>query len=124
MLITSFHSVTKQFLYNCDVVIFFLILNQLIGISGLCKMRCFPPVALAWDPISGVHIFPNLYSETIVVDSSPALLSFPQRSERTTVLLLVRNFPKKFVFLYYVILKFSSSNFINLRFSFLHPSVG
>ncbi|XP_044502922.1 uncharacterized protein LOC123223679 isoform X2 [Mangifera indica] len=57
--------------------------------SRLCKMRCFPPVALAWDPISGVHIFPNLYSETIVVDSSPALLSFPQRSERTTVLLLV-----------------------------------
>ncbi|XP_031283279.1 uncharacterized protein LOC116141947 isoform X1 [Pistacia vera] len=57
--------------------------------SRLCKMRCFPPVALAWDPMSGLHIFPNLYSETIVVDSSPAILSFSQRSEKTTVLLLV-----------------------------------
>ncbi|XP_044466690.1 uncharacterized protein LOC123196684 isoform X2 [Mangifera indica] len=57
--------------------------------SGLCKMRCFPPVALAWDPMSGLHIFPNLYSETIVVDSSLALLSFSQRFKRTTVILLV-----------------------------------
>lgn len=52
-------------------------------------MRCFPPVALAWDPTSGLHIFPNLFSETIVVDSSPALWSFNQGSEKTIVVLLV-----------------------------------
>lgn len=57
--------------------------------SRLCKMRCFPPVALAWDPTSGLHIFPNLFSETIVVDSSPALWSYNQGSEKTIVVLLV-----------------------------------
>uniref|UniRef100_A0A5B6ZJW4 GPI inositol-deacylase n=1 Tax=Davidia involucrata TaxID=16924 RepID=A0A5B6ZJW4_DAVIN len=55
----------------------------------LCKLRCFPPVALAWDTTSGLQIFPNLYSETIVVDSSPALWSSTRGSEKTTVLLLV-----------------------------------
>uniref|UniRef100_A0A1J3D6Y4 GPI inositol-deacylase n=1 Tax=Noccaea caerulescens TaxID=107243 RepID=A0A1J3D6Y4_NOCCA len=54
----------------------------------LCKLRCFPPVALAWDSASGLHVFPNLYSETIVIDSSPALRS-SQSSEKTTVMLLV-----------------------------------
>ncbi|KAI7999218.1 hypothetical protein LOK49_LG09G02257 [Camellia lanceoleosa] len=39
----------------------------------LCKLRCFPPVALAWDATSSLHIFPNLYSDTVMVDSSPAL---------------------------------------------------
>ncbi|KAJ4827333.1 hypothetical protein Tsubulata_003286 [Turnera subulata] len=57
--------------------------------SRLCKLRCFPPVALAWDPTSGLHILPNTYSETITVDSSPALWSSIQGSEQTTVLLLV-----------------------------------
>ncbi|KAM7467704.1 hypothetical protein LguiB_015266 [Lonicera macranthoides] len=57
--------------------------------SRLCKLRCFPPVALAWDSTSGLHVFPNLYSETIEVDSSPALWSSTQGSEKTTVLLLV-----------------------------------
>ncbi|KAK1566761.1 hypothetical protein Q3G72_003914 [Acer saccharum] len=57
--------------------------------SRLCKLRCFPPVALAWDPTSGLHLFPNLYSETIVVDSSPALWSYTLGSEKTTVVLLV-----------------------------------
>jgi len=55
----------------------------------LCKLRCFPPVALAWDSASGLHVFANLYSETIVIDSSPALWS-SQSSEKTTVMLLVR----------------------------------
>lgn len=55
----------------------------------LCKLRCFPPVALAWDATSGVHIYPNLYSHTIEVDSSPALWSSAQGSEQTNVLLLV-----------------------------------
>lgn len=57
--------------------------------AGLCKRRCFPPVALAWDATSGLHVFPNLYSETIVVDSSPALWTSSQDSDKTTVLLLV-----------------------------------
>ncbi|KAH7847717.1 hypothetical protein Vadar_029491 [Vaccinium darrowii] len=59
------------------------------GNSKLCKLRCFPPVALAWDAISGLHIFPNIFSETVVVDSSPALWSYTQGSEKTSVLLLV-----------------------------------
>ncbi|KAL0692593.1 hypothetical protein Bca4012_059773 [Brassica carinata] len=54
----------------------------------VCKLRCFPPVALAWDSASGLHVFPNLYSETIVIDSSPALWS-SQSSEKSTVMLLV-----------------------------------
>lgn len=57
--------------------------------SGLCKLRCFPPVALAWDPTSGLHIFPDLYSNKILVDSSPALWNSDQGSEKTTILLLV-----------------------------------
>lgn len=57
-------------------------------ISRLCKLRCFPPVALAWDPTSGLHVFPNFNSETVVVDSSPALWS-STGSEKTTVLLLI-----------------------------------
>ncbi|MBA0683461.1 hypothetical protein Goari_025120, partial [Gossypium aridum] len=50
--------------------------------------RCFPPVAFAWDPTSGLHIFPNLYSETLVVDSSPALWT-STGAEKTVVLLLL-----------------------------------
>ncbi|XP_038896439.1 GPI inositol-deacylase isoform X1 [Benincasa hispida] len=57
--------------------------------NRLCRLRCFPPVALSWDDISGLHIFLNLQSETILVDSSPALLSSSAGSEKTTVLLLV-----------------------------------
>ncbi|XP_022151282.1 uncharacterized protein LOC111019107 isoform X2 [Momordica charantia] len=57
--------------------------------SRLCRLRCFPPVALAWDDISGLHIFPNLQSETILVDSAPALWSSSAGSEKTSVLLLV-----------------------------------
>ncbi|XP_048327916.2 uncharacterized protein LOC107415154 isoform X1 [Ziziphus jujuba] len=56
--------------------------------SRLCKLRCFPPVAFAWDNTSGLHIFPNLQSEIIIVDSSPALWSSNRDSEKTTVLLL------------------------------------
>ncbi|KAL4589214.1 hypothetical protein LXL04_002119 [Taraxacum kok-saghyz] len=57
--------------------------------GSLCKLRCFPPVALAWDPTAGIHVFPNLYSRTIEVDSSPALWSSTHGSEHTNVLLLV-----------------------------------
>ncbi|XP_019447433.1 PREDICTED: uncharacterized protein LOC109350653 isoform X1 [Lupinus angustifolius] len=57
--------------------------------SRLCKLRCFPPVALAWDDISGLHIYPNLNSDTLFVDSSPAQWSSTQQSEKTVVLLLV-----------------------------------
>lgn len=58
-------------------------------IDRLCKLRCFPPVALAWDVTSGLHVFPNLFSETILVDSSPALWSSSLGSEKTNVLLLI-----------------------------------
>ncbi|KAL6551436.1 hypothetical protein OROGR_007590 [Orobanche gracilis] len=57
--------------------------------STICRRRCFPPVALAWDATSGLHIFPNSYSQRIVVDSSPALWTSSQESDKTTVLLLV-----------------------------------
>ncbi|KAL0377347.1 UNVERIFIED_CONTAM: GPI inositol-deacylase [Sesamum radiatum] len=60
-----------------------------LEISRLCRLRCFPPVALAWDGTSGLHVFPNLYSETIVVDSSPALWTSSQESDKTSVFLLV-----------------------------------
>ncbi|XP_049382837.1 uncharacterized protein LOC125847215 isoform X1 [Solanum stenotomum] len=58
-------------------------------IDRLCKLRCFPPVALAWDVTSGLHIFPNLFSETILVDSSPALWTSSLGSEKTNVILLI-----------------------------------
>lgn len=57
--------------------------------SGLCKLRCFPPVVLVWDPPSGLEVFPNLYHETVTVDSSPAIWGSKTGSESTTVLLLV-----------------------------------
>ncbi|KAK4782552.1 hypothetical protein SAY86_016654 [Trapa natans] len=57
--------------------------------SRLCRLRCFPPVALAWDTISGLHVIPNLFTETILVDSSPALLGSTPITDRTTVFLLV-----------------------------------
>ncbi|GFY87273.1 hydrolases, acting on ester bond [Actinidia rufa] len=66
--------------------------------SRLCKLRCFPPVALAWDATSGLHIFPNLYSEIIVVDSSPALWSSTRGSEKTSILLLIAGFSIAVVF--------------------------
>ncbi|KAL5201355.1 hypothetical protein ABZP36_035709 [Zizania latifolia] len=56
--------------------------------NKLCKLRCFPPIALTWDSASGLHIIPNIYSETIVVDSSPAFWDSHQGTERTTVLVL------------------------------------
>ncbi|GER51917.1 GPI inositol-deacylase PGAP1-like protein, partial [Striga asiatica] len=57
--------------------------------STICRRRCFPPVALAWDATSGLHVFPNLFSERIIVDSSPALWTSSKKSDKTTVLLLV-----------------------------------
>ncbi|XP_021769429.1 uncharacterized protein LOC110733661 [Chenopodium quinoa] len=57
--------------------------------SRLCKMRCFPAVAFAWDRTSGLHVYPNLNSETVIVDSAPALWNSAQGSDKTTVLLLV-----------------------------------
>ncbi|XP_042446725.1 uncharacterized protein LOC122031693 isoform X1 [Zingiber officinale] len=57
--------------------------------SKFCKLRCFPPVAFAWDPQSGLHIIPNLYSETIIVDSSPAMFDSSSETGKTIVLLLM-----------------------------------
>ncbi|KZV17310.1 hypothetical protein F511_18251 [Dorcoceras hygrometricum] len=58
-------------------------------IGRVCRLRCFPPVALAWDSTSGLQVFPNLYSEIVTVDSSPALWTSSQESDKTAVLLLV-----------------------------------
>jgi len=58
---------------------------------GLCKLRCFPAVAIAWDRTSGLHVYPNLNSETVIVDSAPALWNSAHGSEKTTVLLLVQS---------------------------------
>ncbi|XP_024031314.1 uncharacterized protein LOC21400655 isoform X2 [Morus notabilis] len=63
--------------------------EEAADVERLCKLRCFPPIAFAWDYISGLHVFPNLQRETIVVDSSPALWSSAPSSEKTNVLLLV-----------------------------------
>lgn len=57
--------------------------------SSLCKLRCFPPVALIWDTESGLYVIPNLYSDTVTVDSSPALWGSRQDSGKTTLLLMV-----------------------------------
>ncbi|KAG2633875.1 uncharacterized protein LOC120660149 isoform X1 [Panicum virgatum] len=56
--------------------------------NNLCKLRCFPPVALAWDSVAGLHIIPNIYSETLVVDSSPAFWDSAEGTDRTTVMIL------------------------------------
>jgi len=64
----------------------------IFGIVDLCKLRCFPPVALAWDSVAGLHIIPNIYSETLVVDSSPAFWDSAEGTDRTTVMILVRFF--------------------------------
>ncbi|GAB2284964.1 hypothetical protein Dimus_019419 [Dionaea muscipula] len=57
--------------------------------GGLCKLRCFPPAVLAWDATSGLHVYPSLHSETIVVDSAPASWISSPGSEKTTIVLLV-----------------------------------
>ncbi|XP_020696935.1 uncharacterized protein LOC110110005 isoform X3 [Dendrobium catenatum] len=57
--------------------------------SSLCRLRCFPTVGLAWDSVSGLHVIPNINSETIIVDSSPAMWDSGQGSDRTIVFLLV-----------------------------------
>ncbi|KAL6863759.1 hypothetical protein ACP4OV_016662 [Aristida adscensionis] len=56
--------------------------------NNLCKLRCFPPVALASDSVSGLHITPNIYSETLMVDSSPGFWDSPEGMDRTTMLVL------------------------------------
>jgi hypothetical protein len=56
----------------------------------LCKARCFPPVALVWDPPFGLEVIPNLDSEIVVVDSAPAIWGSSYGSEHTTIVLLVR----------------------------------
>ncbi|KAG0570658.1 hypothetical protein KC19_6G178400 [Ceratodon purpureus] len=57
-------------------------------ILKLCKARCFPPVAMVWDPPYGLEVYPNLTSQIIVVDSSPATWGSAYGSEHTTILLL------------------------------------
>jgi hypothetical protein len=44
---------------------------------------------LAWDSASDLRVIPNIYSETVVVDSSPALWDLTRGPEETVMLLLV-----------------------------------
>ncbi|KAH9562192.1 hypothetical protein CY35_05G059400 [Sphagnum magellanicum] len=55
----------------------------------MCKARCFPPLALIWDPQYGLEVAPNLTTTTVVVDSSPAIWGSIYGSEHTTIMLLV-----------------------------------
>lgn len=55
----------------------------------LCRGRCFPPVALVWDPPFGLEVLPNLDSEIVVVDSAPGIWGTSYGSEHTTIVLLV-----------------------------------
>lgn len=57
--------------------------------SSLCRLRCFPPVGLAWDSVSGIHVIPNINLETVIVDSSPAMWDSGQGLDRTILFLLV-----------------------------------
>uniref|UniRef100_A0A7I4AUK2 GPI inositol-deacylase n=1 Tax=Physcomitrium patens TaxID=3218 RepID=A0A7I4AUK2_PHYPA len=57
-------------------------------ILKLCKARCFPPVALVWDPPYGLDVYPNLTTQVIVVDSSPPTWGSTYGSEHSTILLL------------------------------------
>jgi glycosylphosphatidylinositol deacylase len=54
----------------------------------MCKARCFPPVALVWDPPYGLEVLPNLTTATVVVDSSQAIWGSSYGSEHTTIVLL------------------------------------
>ncbi|KAL3677735.1 hypothetical protein R1sor_020691 [Riccia sorocarpa] len=58
-------------------------------LMSLCKLRCFPPVILVWDPASGLEVFPSHNQGTIAVDSSPAIWGSEYKTERTSLLLLV-----------------------------------
>ncbi|MCO5581420.1 hypothetical protein L7F22_035304 [Adiantum nelumboides] len=57
--------------------------------TGLCKLRCFPPVALVWDSLTGVAVIPNFFADTLAVDSSPALWSTRRGSRESTVIILI-----------------------------------
>jgi hypothetical protein len=56
----------------------------------MCKARCFPPVALVWDPPYGLEVLPNLTTATVVIDSSQAIWGSSYGSEHTTIVLLVQ----------------------------------
>eukprot|EP00252_Welwitschia_mirabilis_P024612 TRINITY_DN7353_c0_g1_i1.p1 TRINITY_DN7353_c0_g1~~TRINITY_DN7353_c0_g1_i1.p1 ORF type:complete len:839 (-),score=150.73 TRINITY_DN7353_c0_g1_i1:172-2490(-) len=57
--------------------------------NSLCKLRCFPPVALVWDTESGLSVLPNLFVDTIAVDSSPAWWNSRKDSGKNILLLMV-----------------------------------
>jgi len=63
-------------------------LDVILG-PEMCKARCFPPLALIWDPQYGLEVAPNLTTTTVVVDSSPAIWGSIYGSEHTTIMLLV-----------------------------------
>lgn len=91
--IFDFFELTK-YIVECFILknlntAFNIILLPCMLVSELCKARCFPPIALVWDPPYGLEVYPNLTSQVIVVDSSPATWGSSYGSEHTTILLLV-----------------------------------
>ncbi|EFJ30370.1 hypothetical protein SELMODRAFT_145414 [Selaginella moellendorffii] len=57
-------------------------------VANLCKLRCFPPLAMLWDPYAGLQILPNLRVETIVSDSSTVLPGLKYGSQEASMVLL------------------------------------
>jgi hypothetical protein len=55
----------------------------------MCKARCFPLVALIWDPPYGLEITPNFTTTIVVIDSSPTIRGLIYGYEHTTIVLSV-----------------------------------
>jgi hypothetical protein len=49
-----------------------VMLDVILG-PKMCKARCFPLVALIWDPLYGLEITPKFTITTILIDSSPTI---------------------------------------------------
>jgi hypothetical protein len=65
-----------------------VMLDVILG-PKMCKARCFPLVALVWDPSYGLEITPKFTTATIVIDSSPTIWGLIYGFEHTTIVLLV-----------------------------------
>jgi hypothetical protein len=55
----------------------------------MCKARCFPIVALIWDPPYGLEITPNFTTTSVEIDFSPIIWGLIYGSKHTTIVLLV-----------------------------------
>eukprot|EP00850_Spirogloea_muscicola_P021246 SM000242S08482 [mRNA] locus=s242:117485:125911:+ [translate_table: standard] len=64
-----------------------------VGLTELCKRRCFPPIAAVWDPFAGGHdvVIAGAYSVTVQSDATPALggPGQPRDGEQARLTLLI-----------------------------------